>query len=359
MSKSIHAATAIAALTLLAVVAAPGAGLAAPEIVLKGGTSFPKAFSLPAMMTDHLKPNLEKMTGGRLSLEAHIAGSLCNEKSCVEQVKLGQTDLATVSIANFGGFGKTFEILTLPYIFADSASAKKVMTSFLAKELRQTAEKNDGLKVIAVVPMLGFRALQHNADKPIKTPADIRNVKIRVTKSPLDGALLRAWGATATPVDWSETYDAVRQKVVRGLYIQQGVYVMMKFNEVAPHMTLTDGAWSSMMFFMDSNRYKKLPDWARAAIDKASDALQADAFEIDGKFEAKAQESVAKAQAAGKAKVYKPNAKEMAAWRKSSAKAWLVGKKLNLYDPKLALRILQAQEGQEEFIAELKKVGAL
>ena len=359
MSKSIRAGAAAAALAFTVAVAAPGTVQAAPEIVLKGGTSFPKAFSLPFMMTDHLKPNLEKATGGRLSLEAHIAGSLCNEKSCVEQVKLGQTDLATVSIANFGGFGKTFEILTLPYIFADNASAKKVMTGFLAKELRQTAEKNDGLKVIAVVPMLGFRALQHNADKPIKTPADIRNVKIRVTKSPLDGALLRAWGATATPVDWSETYDAVRQKVVRGLYVQQGVYVMMKFNEVAPNMTVTNGAWTPMMFFMDIERYKKLPDWARAAIDKASDDLQTAAFEIDGKFEEKAQESLAKAQAAGKANVYKPNAKEMAAWKKSAAQAWLIGKKLNLYDPKLALRILQAQDGQEDFIAELKKIGAL
>lgn len=347
----------LAAAVILGIAALPAR--AQPEILLKGGTSFPKAFSLPYMMTDFLKPSFEKHTGGRMSLESHIAGSLCNEKTCVEQVKLGQTDLATVSIANYGGFSKTFEILTLPYIFADSASAKKVMTGFLANELRRSAESTDGLKVIAIVPMLGFRALQHNLDRPVRSPGDMRNVKIRVTKSPLDGALLRSWGATATPVDWSETYDAVRQKVVRGLYVQQGVYVMMKFNEVAPQVTLTNGAWTPMMLFMDNKRYRNLPDWARAAIDKASDELQAAAFDIDAKYEDNAQAALKQAQAAGRASVYTPSAAEMRQWRKSAAAAWLVGRKLDLYDPKLALRILQGQEGQEEFIAELKKIGAL
>ncbi len=356
MKSSIRS-NALAVAIVLGLAALPAR--AEPEILLKGGTSFPKAFSLPHMMTDFLKPAFEKHSGGRLSLESHIAGSLCNEKTCVEQVKLGQTDLGTVSIANYGGFSRTFEILTLPYIFADSASAKKVMTGFLTTELRRTAESGDGLKVIAVVPMLGFRALQHNLDRPVKAPGDMRNVKIRVTKSPLDGALLRSWGATATPVDWSETYDAVRQKVVRGLYVQQGVYVMMKFNEVAPQMTLTNGAWTPMMLFMDIKRYRALPEWARAAIDKASDELQAAAFDIDAKYEGSADAALKQAQAAGKASVYTPSSAEMSQWRKSAAAAWLTGKKLDLYDPKLALRILQAQEGQEEFIAELRRIGAL
>lgn len=358
MFRSFRATSALSILAIAFGVSTPIAA-ADPEITLKGGTSFSKAFALPYMMTDVLKPKFEEYTKGRLSLESHVAGSLCNEKSCVEQVKLGQTDLASVSIANYGGFSKTFEILTLPYVFADTPSAKKVMTTFLAGELRRRAEKEDKIKMIAVVPMLGFRALQHNLDRTIKTPNDIRNVKIRVTKSPLDGGLLRSWGATAVPVDWSDTYDAVRQKVARGLYLPQGIYVLMKFNEVAPKVTMTSGAWTPMMFFMDINRYNKLPDWARAAVDKASDDLQTAAFDIDDKYQAKANETIDAAQKAGKIEVYKPTDAEMKQWRKTAAQSWLIGKKLNLYDPKLALRVLQAQDGQEEFIAELKKIGAL
>jgi TRAP-type C4-dicarboxylate transport system substrate-binding protein len=349
-----------AALALLGLsLALPSSAVAAPEVVLKGGTSFAKGFALPYMLTEFLKPRLEKYSNGRLSLEAHIAGSLCNEKSCVEQVKLGQADLATVSIANYGGFGKTFELLTLPYIFADTPSAKKVMDQFLAKELHTLGEKNENLKVLAIVPMLGFRALQHNLGKLVKTPADIKNIKIRVTKSPLDGALLRAWGAAATPVDWSETYDAIHQKVARGLYIPQGIYVKMKFNEVAPQVTLTGGAWTPMMFFMDLKRYQKLPDWARAAIDKAADELQAAAFDIDAKFEAETDAIVQNAIKAGKVTVYQPTSDELKQWSKAAAQSWLIAKKLGLYDTKLTRRILEAQPEQKEFLAELTKIGAL
>lgn len=336
----------------------PGAGASAQEITLEAGTSMPKVFPLAFMFTDFLKPRIEKYSNGRIKLNVHLAKSLCVEKTCVEQVKLGQTDMATVSVANYGGFGRTFEVLTLPYIFKDTPSAQKVLDGFLAEELRKLGEKNEGLKVLAIVPMLGFRNLEHNAGV-IRTPKDLKGIKIRVTKSPLDGALLRAWGAVATPVAWGETYDAVQQKVVRGLYIQKAVYVAMKFNEVAPSVTETGGAFTPMMFFMDLKRFNKLPGWAQKAIQKAADELQRDAFEIDGKFVTKFEKGLIKAKAAGKVKHYIPTADELKLWRTAAAQAWLVGKKMGLYDAKQARRILEAQSGQEDFIAELERIGAL
>jgi TRAP-type C4-dicarboxylate transport system substrate-binding protein len=204
-----------------------------------------------------------------------------------------------------------------------------------------------------VVPLLGFRNLETNVGV-IKTPADLRGVKIRVTKSPLDGALLRSWGAVATPVAWAETYDAAQQKVVRGLYIQKSVHAMMKFHEVTPHVTLTGGAWTPMVIFMDLARYNELPGWARQAIDKAAADLRARAFEIDAKYAAKMG-----SKNLGKINYYTPTEGEMKQWRKAAAKSWLIGKKLELYDLKTARRILEAQGGLGDMIAELEKIGAL
>lgn len=337
----------------LAIAVFAGAGAMAAEITLKVGTSWNDKFPMAYMLNDFLKPRLEQYTDGRLTLDVHLANSLCSEKTCVEQVKLGQTDIGTASIANYGGFSTTFEVLTLPYIFRDNDSAKKILDGFLVEQLSAQAIEVDKLKVIAVVPLLGFRHLQTNIGV-IKTPSDLKGFKIRVTKSPLDGALLRSWGAVATPVDWAETYDAVQQKVVRGLYIQKPVHTMMKFNEVAPYVTLTGGAFTPMIIFMDIDRFKKLPDWAQSAITRASSELQANAFEIDEEYAKKLG-----AKVVGNVEYYTPTESEMNQWRASAAQAWVLGKGMNLYDPALARRILNEQGDMDAFIAELEKAGAL
>jgi hypothetical protein len=56
---------------------------------------------------------------------------------------------------------------------------------------------------------------------------------------------------------------------------------------------------------------------------------------------------------------YTPTAEELNQWRLASAEAWVVGKDLELYDPAVARRILESQEGMEEFIATLERAGAL
>lgn len=341
------------AMAVIAALAAPALPVHAAEIVLKTGTSWNDKFPMKEMLKDVLKPKMEEHSGGRLTMDVHMAKSLCSEKTCVEQVKLGQTDIGTASVANYGGFHKTYEILTLPYIFKDDATAQKVLEGFLFDELNKISLERDKMKILAVVPFLGFRQLETNVGV-IKTPKDLRGVKIRVTKSPLDGALLRAWGAVTTPVAWAETYDAVQQKVVRGLYIQKPVHAMMKFHEVSPYVTLTGGAWTPMIIFMDLKKFQSLPDWAQTAIDKAAADLRAKVFEIDGRYAAKMG-----AAGAGKTNYYQPTPEELAKWRTAAARAWLVGKKLKLYDPALAARILKEQSGLEDFTAELKKIGAL
>ncbi len=261
--------------------------------------------------------------------------------------------IGTASAANYGGFHKTFEVMALPYIFKDDASAQKVLDDYLFETLDKISTEHDKMKVLAVVPFLGFRQLETNVGE-IRTPKDLKGTKIRVTKSPLDGALLRSWGAVTTPVAWAETYDAVQQKVVRGLYVQKSVHAMMKFHEVAPYVTLTGGAWTPMLVFMDLKKFNSLPKWGQEALDKAAADLRSKVFEIDARYAAKMG-----AENVGKVNYYSPEDAELDEWRNASARAWLVGKKLKLYEVDQALKILNSQSGLESFVEQLKKVRAL
>src|SRR5689334_24836455 len=66
---------------------------------------------------NHLATKLGEYSQGRITVNHQGAGTLCSEHKCVEQAKLGQIDIGSVSGGNIGAFGPAVDILNLPYIF--------------------------------------------------------------------------------------------------------------------------------------------------------------------------------------------------------------------------------------------------
>lgn len=64
-------------------------------------------------------------------------------------------------------------------------------------------------------------------------------------------------------------------------------------------------------------------------------------------------------KAVGNVEYYTPTSNEMAQWRQAAAKAWVVSKRMKLYDTALARRVLATQDGLKDFMKELEKLGAL
>ncbi|MEZ5658399.1 MAG: TRAP transporter substrate-binding protein [Burkholderiaceae bacterium] len=297
-----------------------------------------------------MKPKLAEYTGGRLELVIHDRGSLCSEHSCVEQLGLGQIDIATVSSGNVGAFGTTFDIINLPFLFAGEDGASKILNSWLARELSERARKEMGMHVIALVPVGGFRNIV-NTQREVRVPADMKGLKIRVTKSPVEFNLIKAWGAAPIPYDWASLYEGLQSGVVQGMYLQDVFTSFGKFYEVVKHITRVEAAFSAHPLLMTKKRYDALPDWARAAIDRVGMDMQREGFAVDQAWQ---QSALGAMQ--GKVAVYQPSQQEMDLWRAGARDAWAGVK--GTYDPALARRILEEQ-GLTGLIGELEKVGAL
>ncbi len=148
-----------------------GTALAEPEITLRLGTAGNRTYGLGKLAFDVMAPRLAEYSGGRIELKIHDRGSLCSEHSCVEQVGLGQIDIATVSSGNVGAFGSTFDIINLPFLFNGQDGASKILNGWLAKELTERAANEMGMHVIALVPVGGFRSARQLAGPaPTKKP---------------------------------------------------------------------------------------------------------------------------------------------------------------------------------------------
>lgn len=342
--------TVIASALCLGLALSAGAAGAQDKLKLTLGTAAAPGNSTSRMIHEVFKPAIEKHSGGRIELAVHDRGSLCSEHACVEQMKLGQVDIATVSSGNVGAFGTTFDIINLPYIFKDNESANRILEGWLAAELGKRAEKEMKVHMIALVPVGGFRNLD-NTQREVRVPADLKGLKIRVTKSPTEFNLVKAWGATPVPYDWAQLYEGLQAGVVQGMYLQDTFTSAGKFTEVIKYITDVQSAYSAHPVLMDLERWNKLPAWAKDAIGKAAADLRKAAFAIDMDWQKSAVSKMG-----DKVKIYHPKPDEVLLWQKGAKDAWVAVRKT--YDAKLARRVLEEQ-GQKELIADLVKAKAL
>jgi TRAP-type C4-dicarboxylate transport system substrate-binding protein len=344
-----HAKAAFLVLALLAASSSIPA-VAQQTIRLTAATGIAPTVPTAWWFSDYIGPKLKEYSNGRIVPNVKINGTLCNEHKCVEQARLGQIDIGSVSGGNIGSFGHTFDILNLPYIFKDDASAEKLIGGWLGDELRKRAEKEMGLHVLAIIPSYSFRNVD-NSKREIRVPKDMQGIKFRVTKTEVEFTLVKTWGGTPVPYDWGQLYEGLQTNVVDGMYIPDAYVAAQKFYEVAPYITRTGGGWNAHIIFMDLRRYQRLPDSARAVVDRIGREIAERSFKVDAEWLAKYTKELA-----GKVKVYEPNAHELQLWYEGAPPAWRAVR--NTYDPALARRALEEQ-GQQELIGKLEKAGAL
>jgi tripartite ATP-independent transporter DctP family solute receptor len=299
---------------------------------------------------DYIGPQLRKQSNGRIDVNIQVNGTLCSEHKCVEQARLGQIDIGSVSAGNIGSFGSTFDILNLPYIFKDDASAEKLINGWLGKELSVRAEREMGLHIIAIIPSYSFRNVD-NSKREVRVPDDLKGLKIRVTKSPVELSLIKTWGATAVPFDWGQLYEGLQTGVVDGMYIPDAYVAAQKFYEVARFITVTGGGWNAHIIFMDKKRHDRLPEWAKQNLSRMGDEIRAQSFKVDAEWMAKHLKAFE-----GKVKIYKPTGQELDRWYAGAPSAWLAVQ--GAYDPVLARRAL-SEQGQTELIKKLESQKAL
>jgi TRAP-type C4-dicarboxylate transport system substrate-binding protein len=345
--KSLTTLFCIAAMLLAAELGTP---IAQDKITLVFATSHKPPTSHGVAIKEVFFPRVVKYSGGRIEMDKHLGDGLCSEHTCVEQAKMGQIDIGTATTTNIARYGSVFEIMDLPYIFADDEWADIIINRWLRDELNERAEKKMGIHVLSLGPSGGFRNVANNV-REARVPADMKGIKIRATKSPVDFNLIKAWGAVPVPYDWSALYQGLQSGVVNGMYIPDVWTQVTGMQEVVDYITQIGGLWTGQVVFMDYGRYQKLPDWAKKAVDNAGQDMQRLLYAIDQAWLNEAKKDLVK-----HVKIYKPTPKEMELWSACGVKVWQEAK--GRFDPALAERLLKEQ-GKAALIKTLKDAGAL
>ena len=308
-------------LTVIASIALLGAENASAEKVLKLGTVGRLGMPIGDAIDQALIPKMAELSGGEIVVEPHYRGSLCGEQKCGEQANQGLLQLWTSSTANFGNFGTALAIFDLPYLFTSIEAADKISEGWLSDAQCKIAAETTGHICFVVYSSGGFRELG-NAERPIHKPEDMKGLKWRVTKSPIEYTLIKNWGAVPVPYDWTQLYQGLQTGVVSGQYVAIPWQHISKLHEVAKYYTQIGGAWSGNQIAMDLAQYNALSEDEKQWVNAAADEFGRTVRELD-------QQWVKDGIAAIKTEIkewYVPSDDEMALWRQGAVAAWKMQK---------------------------------
>jgi len=324
---------------------------AAADLTLKLGTTGRLGMPIGDAIDQALIPAMEKASGGEVTIEPYYQKTLCAEQKCGEQANQGLIALWTSSTANYGNFGSELAIFDFPFIFKSLEDAKRISNDWLAERQCKLALENAGHICLSVYSSGGFRQLG-NATKSVRVPDDMKGLKWRTTKSPVEFMLVKNWGAVPTPYDWSQLYQGLQSGVVEGQYVASPWQEVAKLHEVAKYFTEIGGMWSGNILAMDSNQYNAMTDQQREWLHQAADAYGEKVNELDNAW-IKNGEDIIKASAN---EWYVPTEDELTQWRAGAIGAWLDAK--GTFEPDVARRVL-LEQGMDSFVAQLEEAGAL
>ena len=208
-------------------------------------------------LTATFKNIVESRTNGRFKVESYPNSQLGGMQDTMEQCARGMV-WATAS-QNAGTLATQFpeaQLLEIPYLFETTELGIKVLNGPYGQALDERIAKKTGLRMMAWLPS-SFRNFSNNT-RPINTPEDMKGLRIRCMPVPTHLAMVKALGASPTPISWSELYTALQTKVVDGQENAPYVVILGKLQEVQKYYSLDHHLLNIALFMMNEKFFQSL-----------------------------------------------------------------------------------------------------
>jgi tripartite ATP-independent transporter DctP family solute receptor len=240
------------------------------QTVLKLGHGLDTAHPVHKAM-EFMKLRIEELSGGDVTVDIYPSAVLGAETQCIEQLQNGSLAMTKTSAAAMENFIPSMAALGLPYVFRDSDHYWAVLNGTVGKEMLQEGDSKF-LRGLCYYDA-GSRNF-YTKDKPIRTPDDLKGLKIRVMNSKTAIDMVKAMGGSPTPIAWGELYSALAQGTVDGAENNPPSFTSNKHYEVCKHFTLDGHTRIPDLLLISSKVWDKLDpqtqEWIQQAAEESS-----------------------------------------------------------------------------------------
>lgn len=236
---------------------------------------------------------VKQRTNGRLDIQVFNNAALGSEKDTIEQTRFGVIDMNRVNTAPFNNLVPQTQVLGMPFLFRSVDHMHQVVDGPIGDEILAAFEPH-GLVGLAFYDS-GARSF-YTTKKPIKQLSDLKGQKIRVQQSDLWIAMMKAFGANATPMPFGEVYSSLETGVVDGAENNWPSYESSRHFEVAKNYTLTEHSLAPEALVISKVSWDKLsPEDQKIVRQAAKDSV----VKMRELWSAREKASEAKVRAAG------------------------------------------------------------
>lgn len=219
------------------------------------------------------KNYVEQASNGAIAVEMFIGTQLCsNGAECLQGVADGNIDVYISTSGGASGIFPFVQVLDLPYLMADDRVAEAVLqngTEFMNTMKAMTLENSGGaIRLMTVGNTGGWRNFA-NTRRRVAEPSDLAGLKIRTVVADLPQELVKALGASPTPIPWPELFTSFQTGVVEGSKNGITDIMGMKFPDAGlQYVTLDGHAYMGALWFMNNAKYSAMPtDLKRVVLD--------------------------------------------------------------------------------------------
>lgn len=260
----------------LALIAALGFGFlspaaqAAPKQVIRISTPAVPA-DWHAKMWTVFKDSLEKSAPGEFDVQIHLNAALFKQGTEPAAMARGNLEMSAVSAQDISKIVPEFSIFTAGYIVRDPAHQQAIFNGPIGTEVFKPV-----IQKMEIVPLatayLGTRQLMLRDAKDIKTPADLKGVKLRMPASKEWLFLGEALGATPTPLAFGEVYLALKTGTIDGQDNPLPSARAAKFYEVSKSIVLTSHLVDGIFLAISSKTFNAMPPAQQQKVRAAAQA---------------------------------------------------------------------------------------
>src|SRR4051812_9016856 len=238
------------------------AGGAVAQTELKFADALPKTFSYyPAAVA--FKEAVDKC--GKLTIKLFPEGVLGDQKALMEATKVGSIDISVVASQVSQQLVPEHGVFGLPFVWIKHEEYLKFLQGPISAELGKKMEPH-GLKVLLFADGGSLAVL--NSKRPVKTPDDMKGLKLRVMQDPMQVDMIKAMGGIPVPMGTPEVYSAIQQGQIDGNATSVQLLYGLKNQEVAKQLSVTNHGRAAAVVVMNLRKWNSLGAEQKKALDE-------------------------------------------------------------------------------------------
>jgi len=216
---------------------------------------------------------LDEKSGGTVQIKVFPDAQLGSEREVLELLQIGSVAATKVSAATLSNFVPEYHILGIPYLFRSKEHQFSVLEGEIGKSILEKGSKF-WLRGLCYYDA-GSRSF-YTSEKAIRTPEDLKSLKIRVMNNQMAINMVHSMGGSATPLSYSELYTAIQQGVVDGAennppsFVSSNHYEISKYYTLDQHSSVPDVLVIGTKFWEQLTAQEKV--WVQDAANESSQA---------------------------------------------------------------------------------------